>query len=336
MIDLGAQPGDHLPLLVDRASQLRRLGHQRPDRPVQGLVHNPGSAHPVVRQRGQPAADGLHRGGGQQPLGIDGGLGHREQYRIAKAALAHHLSEVRRDLGHRPRRHPVQHDSNRGTPLRGRAQILPGHGVGVSSRRGDEQPQIGGGQQLGRELAVLRHHRVDVRRIEQGQARRDRVVHHQLKGPRGVRGAGGAGQPRQDAVVSEPSSVGGVVDQNRGPGGRPDHTGRGDPPPDQGVHQGRLPGSGGPADHGEQRRIDGGQPGQHVVVELGGDLADRSALLVGPGQRQGKCDRVNRGAEGDQRRFERRHRARVTGHLPPIKQQHVLLLAWGFPARVDL
>ena len=58
---------------------------------------------------------------------------------------------------------------------------IPRDGIGITSGRGDEKPQVGGGQQLSCQLTVLDDHRVDVGGIKDGQPRRNRVVRNQLK-----------------------------------------------------------------------------------------------------------------------------------------------------------
>ncbi|MFC5040752.1 hypothetical protein [Ornithinimicrobium kibberense] len=59
-----------------------------------------------------------------------------------------------------------------------------------------------------------------------------------------------------------------MVDQHRGPRGRPDDPGGGDLLADDRVDQGGLPGPGGAADHRQQGRVEGAQSRQDVVVEL--------------------------------------------------------------------
>ena len=90
--------------------------------------------------------------------------------------------------------------------------------------------------------------------------------------PAGV-DAGHPGQPGEDAVALEPGGVVGVVDEHRGGRRRPQHARPADLLPDDRVDQGGLAGPGRAADDGEQRRVEGPQPGQDVVVELGEQLA---------------------------------------------------------------
>ena len=100
-------------------------------------------------------------------------------------------------------RHAVEHDGQRGAAVAGGVQQVPRHGVGVAGRGGHEQPGVGGGEELGGERAVGLHHRVDVRRVEQRQARREAVGRAQRGGRRAgrrrrscARGRAGCGRPR--------------------------------------------------------------------------------------------------------------------------------------------
>ena len=73
-------------------------------------------------------------------------------------------------------RDAVEHERQRGAAVARRLQQLPRHGVGVAGGGRDEQPRVGRGEQLPRERAVGLHHRVDVGRVEQGEARRQRLA----------------------------------------------------------------------------------------------------------------------------------------------------------------
>ena len=121
-----------------------------------------------------------------------------------------HLLQVRGDLVAGAGRDPVEHDRDRGAALGGRAQEVPGHLVGVAGGRGDEEPEVGGGQQLGGERAVADLDRVDVRGVEDRQARRARSRPARA-GATGVAGGRrGAREVGQDAGVVEPAGVGRV------------------------------------------------------------------------------------------------------------------------------
>ena len=84
-----------------------------------------------------------------------------------------------------------------------------------------------------------------------------------------------ARQAGQDVLGGEPFAVGGAGDQGGGQRGGPQDAGLGDVLADQGVHQGGLARPGGAADDGQQRRVDGAQTRDQVVVELAGQLAQR-------------------------------------------------------------
>ena len=91
--------------------------------------------------------------------------------------------------------------------------------------------------------------------------------------------------------------MGGVADQHRGLGGGADHAGDGHLAAHQRVHQGRLAGAGGAADDGQQGRLNGGEPGKDVVVELALNVARDARLLGGLREGQGQPDRGERLAQ---------------------------------------
>jgi len=118
--------------------------------------------------------------------------------------------------------HAVEDDRDDGTSVDGRAQQVPWHGVGVSGRRRHEQPQVRGGEELGRELSVLADHGVDVGGVEQRQTLRDRLVGHQVQSARSGKVLGGdPGEIGKDPVAGEPLGVAGVEDENGGSGRGP-------------------------------------------------------------------------------------------------------------------
>jgi hypothetical protein len=96
------------------------------------------------------------------------------------------------DLPHRRRRDPVADHRERGAAALGGVQQVPRHGVGVPGRGGDEDPQVGGGEQLRGQLPVAGDDRVDVRRVEQRQPSRHGRMRDQLKRP--LAGGGRAGR----------------------------------------------------------------------------------------------------------------------------------------------
>ena len=247
----------------------------------------------------------------EQALVGDRALGHDEQRGVLEPAAGQHPGQVR---GHRldgVGRRPVEDDRDRGGALGGLAQVVPRHLVGVAGRRGDEQPQVGGREQLRGERPVALLDRVDVGGVEDRQPGRDGVGRHQLEG---VRVDGRVRDPLevgQQAVLAEPLGVVGVVDQHRRPGRGPQHAGLGDPAPDQRVDQRRLAGAGGAADHGEQRGVDGHQPRDDVVLELVDHLALRRALLLDAGD----VERQPRRLEGAAQPHERGQHLRVRVRL---------------------
>ena len=275
-------------LIGDRLGDPRGVGDQRPDRTVKGLHHHRPAAHGVVGEFGQPAADRRDGRVRQQAFGVHLGFGDGEQRRGAQAPLAHHLAQVRGHLGHRGRRHAVEHHRHHRVAGGRRAQIVPGHGVGVTGGGGDEEPQVGGGQQLGRQRPVLGDHRVDVGGVQDGQAGRQGRLGHQLQSLGVGHPVGAAAEPRQDPVGAEPAGVAGVMDEHRRAGGRTDHARRAHHASDHRIDQGRLAGAGRAADHRQQRRLQPAEPRQDVVVELRDRLtgADGRRLAARQAERQ--------------------------------------------------
>ena len=108
----------------------------------------------------------------QPAVGVERRLGHGEDRRRRQPLLAQHRGEVRADLGDGIRRDAVEHDRDGGAAVGGGAQQVPGHGIRVARRGGDEEPQVGGGEQLGGDGAVGGDDRVDVGGVEQRHARR--------------------------------------------------------------------------------------------------------------------------------------------------------------------
>ena len=208
--------------------------------------------------------------------------------------------QVRGDVVLGARRHPVEHDGQRGAALLRGLQEVPRHRVGVAGGGGDEQPEVGGGEQLGGEPAVGADHGVDVGGVEDGEPGVERRRGDELE--RAVVGAGaaGAGQLGQHAGVGEPLHVVGVADQHGRAGGGAQHPGRGDLLADQGVHQRRLAGPGGAADDGEQRGVEAAQPGEDVVVELVDDLGPGLAGPRGTGDVELETCRGGSLAQGDE------------------------------------
>ncbi len=83
--------------------------------------------------------------------------------------LVEHLGQVLRHLLARPGGYAVDDDGEGRTALTGRAQVIPRHRIGVAGSRRDEQPQVGGAEQLGRQLVVGDLDGIDVGRVEDGE-----------------------------------------------------------------------------------------------------------------------------------------------------------------------
>ena len=126
-----------------------------------------GARRRAARSENQPRS-GATTGSGSRPS-CQRRLGDDEQRRAAQAVRGEHLLQVRGDVVLGARRHPVEHDGERGAAFLRGLQELPRHRVGVAGRGGDEQPEVGGGEQLGREPAVGGDHGVDVGGVEEGQ-----------------------------------------------------------------------------------------------------------------------------------------------------------------------
>ena len=142
----------------------------------------------VGSQAVQPAPNGRERLARDQ-LVLERHLRDDEQVGV-EALLAHHLAHVARHLALGVSGNAVEHDGHRRPAVSRRAQELPRDGVGVAEGGSYEQPAVGGREQLVRERAVLREHRVDVGRVEEREAGRKRRVGDELKGAGRRRGAG--------------------------------------------------------------------------------------------------------------------------------------------------
>ncbi len=100
--------------------------------------------------------------------------------------------------------------------------------------------------------------------------------------------------------MGEPLAVVRMADQDGGAGGGSEHPGLADAAADEGVDEGGLPGSGGSADDGEQRRLRMVEPGDHVVVELCEQLGPGAPGAGRAGQREREThsgDTVAQGGE---------------------------------------
>ena len=103
---------------------------------------------------------------------VERDLRHDEHVAVAELLGSEHLLQVRRNLAVGVGGDAVEHDRERRAPLPRGAQELPRDGIGVAGGRRDEEPAVGGREQLVREGAVLGEHGVDVRRVEQRETLR--------------------------------------------------------------------------------------------------------------------------------------------------------------------
>src|SRR6478609_9681349 len=313
LVGVLAQAAYGVDLLGGGVGHRVRTTSERADRAVEGLLHHRLACLLVVGERAEPLPDLHHRRRGQQPQLGDLALLDDEERGVLEAAAGQHPGEVRGDGVHRLGRGAVEDDGDRGRAVRGLAEEVPGHLVGVARGRGDEEPQVGGGEQLGRQHAVLLLDRVDVGCVEDGEAgRHDRRRHELQRG--GVVGL--AVDPLelgQQAVLAEPLRVVGVVDEHRRPGRGAQHTGRGDAGADQRVDQRRLAGAGGAADDREERRVEGHQARDDVVLELVDHLRAGAALLVRSGELEREASFLQGTAQAHQRGH---HRGRGVGGAP--------------------
>ncbi len=111
----------------------------------------------------------------RQQSAFEGGLGDGEDRSRTEPLLGQHLAEVGRDLAHHIGGNAVEHDRDGGAALARFAQQIPRDRVGVAGGGRDEDPQVCGGEQLGREIPVGRDDTVDVGRVEQGEAAAERI-----------------------------------------------------------------------------------------------------------------------------------------------------------------
>ena len=207
---------------------------------------------------------------------------------------------MRGDLVRGLGRHAVEHDGQRGAALLRGPQEVPGDRVGVAGRGRDEEPQVGGGEQLGGELAVGGDDRVDVGGVEQGEpgasdgAATSWSVRWSVPAPLVRVSPGSTRSPENQRHVV------GVADQHGRAGGGAQHPGGGDLRADQAVDQRRLARAGGAADDGEQRGVEAAQPGEDVVVELADELGPGLAGPRGAGDVELETGRGGGLAQGDE------------------------------------
>ncbi len=236
---------------------------------------------------------------GEQSVTVEFGLGQHEQGNAAEIVSLEHAGEVRGDLVGRARRHPVEHHRERGPAVAGGLQQVPGNGVGVPGGGRDEEPEVGGGQQLQRELPVALDDGIDVGCVEEGQPGGQGgggddpqpfvgVVHSGARFGAGARFDGGSSHVGEYVRLAEPLGVVGMAHQHRGSRRRSQYPGRAHGRADETVHQGRLAGTGRAADDDEQGSVEPAEPGEEVVVELADDRGGGARRLLRVGQRQRK------------------------------------------------
>ena len=283
---------------------------ERGERAVQRLPDHRGAGVRVGRELAEPVVQRL---GDAPPAAVP----DRPAWSPAARTAAPRPCRARpasRPGARRPRRPPRRGTRSRTSAItvpRSRAvvQQFPRHRVRVPRRGRDEQPQVGGGQQLGGELrgcwsttesmsGASRNARPGP---SAGAATSCRVL-------RVGAGLGGARQPRQQFALAEPRQVVGVAHQHRRPGGRPQHAGRADRRPDQAVDQGGLAGAGGAADHHQQRRVEPREARQKIVVQLRHQRRADPPGIVGRGHDQGVRGPADRRAQPAQRGRERADR----------------------------
>ena len=323
LVGVLAQPAYGVGLLGGGVGDLVRTTGERAHGAVEGLLHDGRARLLVVGQGLEPLPDLEDGRGLQQPHLGDLALLDGEQRGVLEAAAGEHPREVGGDGLDGVGRRPVQHDGDGGRALGRLAQEVPRHLVGVARRRGDEEPEVGGREQLGGEDAVALLDGVDVGRVEDRQPGRHRRRGHQLQGSGVVGLAGDALEVGQEALLAEPLRVVGVVHQHGRAGRRAQHARGGDAGADERVDQGRLPGPGRAADDRQQRRVERHQAGDDVVLELVDHLRARRALLV----RARQLERELHVLEGAAHPHEGgHHRGRGLGRVTPGGRGAGLLL----------
>ena len=180
-----------------------------------------------------------------------------------------------RDLA-RVRRHAVEHHRDDGAALARRLEQLPRDGVRVAGCGRDEEPGVGGGEQLVGERAVLVGDRVDVGRVEQGDALGERGGRHELQTARAAAvTAGRARELGQDASALEPAQILRIAGQHGRPRRRPQDARRAHLATDEAVDERRLARARRAADDHQERRVELAQARQQVVVDLLDELRAR-------------------------------------------------------------
>ena len=263
---------------LDRAGargEARQRAAQRPPDQI-------GTGLRVGRQPVQPPAHRRERRPREHAV-LERDLRDDEQVRV-EPLLAQHLAHVARHLTLGVVGNAVEHDGQRRPAVVGVVQELPGDGIGVPQGGRHEQPGVGRGEQLVGQRAVLREHRVDVRRIEEREAGRQRGPRHELQHPRRRRAAGRPRELGKDPIVLEPPHVVGMARQDRRTRRRAKDPSGADHRPDEAVDERRLPGAGRAADDHQHRGVHALQARQQVVVGLGDEV------VAGPARVGRACD----------------------------------------------
>ena len=204
-VGVRAQLRGSLDLVADRVRDGVRPAARGADRALERLLDHRASGLRVGGQRRQPGPDLGHVVGRQQALVVELALGDDEQRGVLEAPAGQHPREVGRHRLGGLLGGAVEHDRDRRGPLRGLLEEAPRHLVGVARGGGDEQPEVGGGQQLGGELAVALLDGVDVGRVQDGQPGRQRIARHQLQRVGVVGGVVDALEVGQQPVLAEPA-----------------------------------------------------------------------------------------------------------------------------------
>ena len=261
---------------------------------------------PRRRRRARAASRGCPRRpvAGSRPRSSSGDSGHGEQRRVLEPTLGEHPGQVPAHLGDGAGRGPVEHDRHGGAALGGLLEEAPRHLVGVARGRGDEQPEVGGREQLRGQAAVALHDGVDVGRVEQREPLRHRGGRHQLQR------AGVGGRARWCARGRAGSAAGRTSSASSGWWTRTGErvVGRSTPGSLTRAPTSELTSVDLPAPVDPPTTVSSGasiwtQPRQHVVLELVDHLREvRPAARPTPGISSGRRTRLQRLAQAGQRR----------------------------------
>ena len=217
-------------------ASIRNAGHARieiGDGTAQRARGDTGSGCAIAGDPFEPGARAVDRGGRQHAELIERLLVDREDGGVRESAVGEHRAQVGQHFVGGTGGHAVEHDADRDLPRGGALEQAPRHGVGVAVGGRDEEPQVGGGEQLCREGAVLVGDRVDVGGVDDRERSRNLLVleQHELADAcgfgsvaRGIRcgarradAAPHAREPGKNTVAREPAGIHGGVHENRLP-----------------------------------------------------------------------------------------------------------------------